>query len=244
MAVIALAVKHMLAAGMDHAAIIAAVEEMEAHGAPQRSARQERNRRYYEGKKASEKRLKTSETSYSDAKGTLDKEGFPHTPSEEINPPKEKTPKGVQKKSPRAFLEAVLSPTQAGAVLEHRQRIRKPLTERAAELLSARFARAPEVGFTPDQAADLMISRGWQSFELDWAKNAAPPVVKALSTAGTDEAWMRRLKFARLQRVWSVEEFGPMPGAQGCRVPAHLLEPSDGQGWREQSFQQPKRSVA
>lgn len=55
----------MLAAGMPAEAIVAAVEEMEAATTPERSARQERNARYYAARKerlkASEKRLKTSE---------------------------------------------------------------------------------------------------------------------------------------------------------------------------------------
>lgn len=65
MSVIAAALKHMLAAGMPHDAIVHAVAEMEASAAPQKTARQLRNARYYAAK-ASEKRLKASEQDVSD----------------------------------------------------------------------------------------------------------------------------------------------------------------------------------
>lgn len=65
MGAISAALKHMLAAGMDAEAIVRAVSDMEAAEAPEKSARQRRNARYYE-RKASEKRLKASETSNSD----------------------------------------------------------------------------------------------------------------------------------------------------------------------------------
>jgi hypothetical protein len=66
MSVIAAAVKHMLANGMPHEAIVAAIAEMET-GRVVRSSRQERNARYYADHKdeikakASERRLKASE---------------------------------------------------------------------------------------------------------------------------------------------------------------------------------------
>lgn len=65
MSVIAAALKHMLAAGMPHDAIVHAVAEMEASAAPQKTARQLRNARYYAAK-SSEKRLKASEQDVSD----------------------------------------------------------------------------------------------------------------------------------------------------------------------------------
>jgi hypothetical protein len=58
MSTIAAAVKHMLAAGMSAEAIVAAVEEMETGAQLSRTARQERNARYYEARK---ERLKSSE---------------------------------------------------------------------------------------------------------------------------------------------------------------------------------------
>lgn len=83
MGVIAAAVKHMLAAGMDSAAVVAAIEAMEA--TPTRTLRQERNRRYYEKNKASEKRLNASEQDELDV-SDADKRKAPP------DPPKENTP--------------------------------------------------------------------------------------------------------------------------------------------------------
>ncbi|MDL2408737.1 DUF1376 domain-containing protein [Rhizobium calliandrae] len=49
----------------------------------------------------------------------------------------------------------------------------------------------------------------------------------------TSEKWAARLQSARRQRRWSTRELGPLPGMTGCRVPVHLLEPGDGDGWTE-----------
>jgi hypothetical protein len=225
-------------AGLEGDQIITIVESIERDQTAVRpqSAAAVRQKRYRDRKAENRQDVTDDVTSYVTddvtPKGTLDKEGFPHTPSQEINPPKEKTPKGVQKKTPRAILEQTLSGPQAAAVLEHRQRIRKPLTERAAELLAEKFSQAAQVGFTPDQAADLMISRGWQGFELDWARGAKP-LASSTPISTSDDDWIRRLRFARSKRWWSVTELGPMPGQPGCRVPARLLEPGDGEGWSD-----------
>jgi len=82
--VIAAALKHMLAAGMQHDAIVAAVEAMEAARTvePVRTARQERNARYYEARKArleaSENRLNASCSS--ETSETLSLPPSPQTP--------------------------------------------------------------------------------------------------------------------------------------------------------------------
>ncbi|EEX61636.1 predicted protein [Brucella abortus bv. 6 str. 870] len=58
-------------------------------------------------------------------------------------------------------------------MVEHRAKIKKPLTERGAELLAKRLAAAKDAcGLTADQAADPMIELGWQGFDAEWAKNA------------------------------------------------------------------------
>lgn len=146
-------------------------------------------------------------------------------------------------KSPREILSGVLSPAKAKAVVDHRQRIRKPLTADAAELLAKTFARTGEVGWTPDQAADEMISRGWQGVKLDWLQNSTPPKLEPATIGQSDDDWLRRLRFARMKSAWSANEWGPMPGQVGCKVPKHLLEPNDGKGWADQR-PEPKRSVA
>lgn len=76
----------MLAAGMSHEDIVQAVADMEAAATPTRTARQERNARYYE-KKASEKRLNKTDQDDSDGENSSspDKEN-PPKPPKEINP--------------------------------------------------------------------------------------------------------------------------------------------------------------
>jgi hypothetical protein len=73
--------------------------------------------------------------------------------------------------SPRGELEKVLDAEHAAAVVEHRQRLKKPLTPRAARLLANSLSKAPDA----NAAADMMIEKGWQSFELAWLENRTAP---------------------------------------------------------------------
>lgn len=75
-----------------------------------------------------------------------------------------------KKNTPRDELAAVLDADRADAVLEHRQKLRKPLTPRAAHLLAKKLAAAPDA----NAAADLMVEKGWLSFELAWAEKPTP----------------------------------------------------------------------
>ena len=70
-----------------------------------------------------------------------------------------------RKTTPRQELETVLDAEHAQAVIEHRQRMRRPLTAHAAKLLAGKFSRARG---DPNAAADAMISNGWQGFEPEW----------------------------------------------------------------------------
>lgn len=57
-----------------------------------------------------------------------------------------------------------------------------------------------------------------------YAEAAAP-------NAPSEADWRRRLIYARDRRTWSVDEWGPMPGHDGCQVPPTLLMAGDGKGW-------------
>jgi hypothetical protein len=74
-------------------------------------------------------------------------------------------------RTPRGELETVLDTERAGAVIDHRKRIGKPLTAHAAKLLADKLARCPD----PNFAADEMISNGWQGFKPEWLENRASP---------------------------------------------------------------------
>jgi hypothetical protein len=56
-------------------------------------------------------------------------------------------------------------------------------------------------------------------------------VTAATSSAPSEADWRRRLIYARDRRTWSVDDWGPMPGHDGCEVPPALLMAGDGNGW-------------
>lgn len=58
----------------------------------------------------------------------------------------------------------------------------------------------------------------------------------AVTADGTAEIkidWQKRVSFARKVKEWDLRNWGPMPHQPGCQAPPELLEPSDGQGWKE-----------
>jgi uncharacterized protein YdaU (DUF1376 family) len=48
-----------------------------------------------------------------------------------------------------------------------------------------------------------------------------------------DERWKTRLGHGRNRKIWATSQWGPPPNHPGCRVPAHLIRPSDGDGWQD-----------
>lgn len=72
------------------------------------------------------------------------------------------------KPTPRQELLKVLDADRAEAVIEHRQRIRKPITAHAAKLLAGKLSKWHDA----NEAADAMISNGWQGFEVEWMSRA------------------------------------------------------------------------
>jgi hypothetical protein len=67
----------------------------------------------------------------------------------------------------RTILKSVLDEERAKAVVEHRQKIKKPLTAHAAKLLAEKFRKCAD----PNAAADTMVASGWQGFEPEWLTN-------------------------------------------------------------------------
>jgi uncharacterized protein YdaU (DUF1376 family) len=62
---------------------------------------------------------------------------------------------------------------------------------------------------------------------------AAKGLPKPKPLENTDDAWSKRLDFARQRKIWSTVELGPLPGQPGCLVPTKLLIASDGVGWTD-----------
>lgn len=183
MGVIATALRHMFKAGVKPEDILAAVEEMEAETAPKRTARQDRNRRYYE-KKASEKRLKASEPSYSD-ESVLNK-----TPSreparvddnllpEEISGKEDNKKKAASLSDIQAF-RAELSELDAerlDAIVKHRRSKKGQLTALSARLF---VKDAAACNMSISEAVDACISRGWLTVKPEYfagkQRATAPP---------------------------------------------------------------------
>ena len=89
------------------------------------------------------------------------------TPTTKEEKKEKRIDKSIPKKYPRDALIPVLGDDLASAVVEHRQRIRKPLTVRAAEMLARRFEKYHD----PPAGAEMMLARGWQGFEAQWMEN-------------------------------------------------------------------------
>ena len=172
MGVIATAVKHMLQAGLDEDAIVAAVAEMEANNAPGRSARQERNRRYYE-KKASEKRLKASEQDVSDAERLKASELRARV--EDISQTQINTSsKQDARNSDLAEFKAEmvdLDTERLDALLKHRRKKGAQITGHSARLFLRDVAAC---GISVADAVDACISRNWITVKPDWLQRPQP----------------------------------------------------------------------
>lgn len=171
------AIRKMVDAGLSLEAALEIAAELEASAgtssAPSLTARQERNRRYYEKRRASESVLTPSETPSEKASESVSIKTVktPHA-RDRVS---DKTSKTVEKslfeeresrapKTPREWLLTVLEPQRADDVLAHRSKLRSGLSPRAAELLAVEFSKTPD----PNAAADMMISRAWRGFKAEW----------------------------------------------------------------------------
>lgn len=99
MNVIATTLKHLIAAGVTGDALVTAINDIEEAQKPIRSSSAERQKRYRE--RNALRNIVTNVTPPFDGFN-----GFPHPSLTSLNPPKENTPKGVQKKIPNENFEA------------------------------------------------------------------------------------------------------------------------------------------
>jgi uncharacterized protein YdaU (DUF1376 family) len=56
------------------------------------------------------------------------------------------------------------------------------------------------------------------------------PGQSAINALVSDQQWAKRLRYGRKESKWA-SDWGPRPGASGCLVPQHLIEPNDGANW-------------
>jgi len=71
--------------------------------------------------------------------------------------------------------------------------------------------------------------KGWNYFAKVIVEDRPSQGQSIIDTA----AWQKRLQTARLHKQWDVQNWGPMPQQPNCKVPANLLETSDGSEWKE-----------
>jgi len=71
--------------------------------------------------------------------------------------------------SPSEILSGILSGETAQAIVEHRAKLKSPLTAHAAKLLARQFSAFGD----PTAAAEEMIARGWKGFKPEWMANQA-----------------------------------------------------------------------
>lgn len=169
----------LVAAKVPHEVILEAVRayEQEQENALERRRRADADRqaRKREREKSRDVTLRHSDRSLVRGRDTRVED---KTSNSEIEPQKKDI-----RDTPLSRLEVVLDQERARSVVDHRQRIRKPLTERAAKLLADKFARCRD----PNAAADAMVSNGWQGFEPEWmdrpTARGSPAVVPMKDTA-------------------------------------------------------------
>jgi hypothetical protein len=75
-----------------------------------------------------------------------------------------------KKPKPKDILAAAVGEANAADIIEHRQKLRKPLTARAASVMANQFKQI-DISERND-AVDLMLVQGWQGFKADWYYNA------------------------------------------------------------------------
>lgn len=85
--------------------------------------------------------------------------------------------KHAQPCDPVHELRKALDEDRARAVVDHRTRMRKPLTGYAATLLAKKFAQCSD----PNAGADAMIANGWQGFDPAWLERDRPRGVMVAS---------------------------------------------------------------
>ena len=228
---IAIAVKHMLAAGMSPEAVVAAVAEMEG-AADTRSAGAKRQQRYRERNKASQ----TVTRDDGDAPlspASLSPEPPITTPS---NPPPPSPPKGGSSPTPKRFanpaitLQAVLDPLTAKTFVDHCEQKRRDISAPAAEEIVGVLRRVAELGGNPAEAARFAIRKGWTTIDLEWLQNGGFPFKSGggdplgkLASWSADR-WRIVLEQFEQTSQWQRETYGPRPGEPGCLVPAELLK--------------------
>lgn len=106
--------------------------------------------------------------------------------------------------TPREELMVCLDEEHAQAFVEHRQRLRKPLTAFAAKLIAKKLAQVPD----PNLGIEMAIERGWLGFEPTWYFDALAklklPMTQQPTQAITDLFAARTVKVSQLNEIYGL----------------------------------------
>lgn len=184
------AIRSLLAQGFSVEQALTAAEAFESASAPERTARQDRNARYYAKRKASEERLNASYKTTSDG-SVLNKTPSRGDARGEINSSNKKiSGEGRKEESApaarpvldgfKAELSSILDPERIEALVAVRRKKGATMTPHAGRLLAKALSACPNVA----EAADEMVLRNWTGVKPEWLERqrstatAPPPFVK------------------------------------------------------------------
>jgi hypothetical protein len=159
----------LIAAKVDHDIIMAQVLAFEAEQSDALERRRQADAERQARKRSRDVTLRHSDRALA---GAGDARVEDKTSNLDIEPQEQKDTAPASP-SPRQHLESVLDAERAGAVIEHRKRIKSPLTPHAAKLLAKEFAKCAD----PNAGADRMIKDGWRGFDAKWMDR--PPQARA-----------------------------------------------------------------
>lgn len=101
-----------------------------------------------------------------------------------------------KKRAPVDILAECVSRRTAADIVEHRKKLRKPLTERAAEENAKALVECGD----PEAGAAMWIALGWQGFRVDWYRNE---LARSNARAGPQKAAKRNPFLADYERELS-----------------------------------------
>lgn len=230
-------IRDLMSKGFTMEQALIAAESMEATSTPQRTARQERNRRYYEAHKdelASKRRLKASESDVSD--GSVLKASDPRARVEDNNLPTEIPGEDKNTTAPKARVSDLadfkaelsqhLDPERVEAIVKHRRSKRGQLTGHAAKL----FIRdAADCRMSLPDAVDACISRNWITVKPEYFQGR-----QSQPRAGSPPTSSGPKNVAEASKQ-ALEHRGRMPHAASAQT-RYLDESDDGRDRRGSDF--------